>query len=308
MRDGEAAQVSSVTTPDGVGIAVHDLGGSGPIPVLFAHGIGLHGLVWAPLVEELGRKFRCYSFDARAHGNSGRPARGDLDWGGLGTDVLAVVAELGMSRPCAVGHSSGATALLLAEEMQPGTFEKIYCFEPVLVPADPPLGRDPDSWLAAEARGRREVFASRDEAYRHYTSRSSFAAVAPAALQAYVDYGTADVADGSVRLKCQRDDEALFYEMATAHDCFVRLHEVSCPVMLASGGRTGALTADLVASLAARLPSSRTEVLPGVGHLAPMEEPRSVAASITAFFRSDPRAHPAGPRHGPATSIPLKFL
>lgn len=290
MRDVEAPEVSRATTPDGVDIAVHDLGGRGPVPVLFAHGIGLHGLVWAPLVEELGSEFRSYSFDARAHGNSGRPARGDFDWVGLGTDVLAVVAQLGISRPCAVGHSSGATALLLAEEMQPGTFEKIYCFEPVLVPADPPLGRDPDSWLAAKARGRRDVFASRDEAYRHYTSRSSFAAVAPAALRAYVAYGMADLADGSVRLKCRRDDEALFYEMATAHDCFGRLQQVSCPVMLASGGRTEALTGDIVASVADRLPRSRTEVLPRVGHLAPMEEPRSLAASITAFFHSHPAA------------------
>lgn len=275
-----------LTTSDGVRLAVYDLGNGKRRPVVFAHGMGLHGLVWIPLIRDLGSAFHCYAFDARGHGDSGPPPAGDFDWRGLGRDVVSVVSGLGLRRPCAVGHSSGATALLLAEQAQPGTFDKIYCFEPVMVPADPPLGVDSESWLAAQARRRPEVFASRDDAYEYYASRPSFAAVAPSALRAYIDHGLEEVADGTVRLKCRRESEALFYEMATVHDCFVRLREVSCPVMLSCGKRTEVMTGDIVRTLAARLPKVHSEVVPGVGHLGPMESPGAVAASIRRFFGS----------------------
>ena len=62
-------------------------------------------------------------------------------------------------------------SLLMAEQARPGTFAALYCFEPVIVPADPPLGRDDDSFLGAQARRRRTTFGSRDEACRHYADR-----------------------------------------------------------------------------------------------------------------------------------------
>ena len=41
-------------------VQVHDLGGDGP-DLLLAHGTGLHGLVFAPLVRHLTGSFRCWS-------------------------------------------------------------------------------------------------------------------------------------------------------------------------------------------------------------------------------------------------------
>lgn len=275
-----------ISTSEGLQIAVHDFGGDGPKPILLAHGTGFHGQIWRPLVEGVkASEFHCYSFDARGHGDTAPPQDRDFDWHQLARDVLAVVRGLELVRPFGVGHSSGATSLLLAEELQPGTFQMLYCFEPVVVPADPPLGRDPNNWLAAQARRRREVFSSREEAHEHYASKPLFGKVVPEALRAYVDHGMEEV-DGTVRLKCRPEDEALVYEMATANDCFARLHEVSCPVMLASGEGTEAFRDGMVNSIAARLPKHRTEILPGVGHLGPMEAPRAVAESVLTFFRS----------------------
>ena len=272
---------------DGVQVAVHELGGSGP-PVVFAHATGLHGLVWAPVAAHLADAFECLAVDQRGHGDSGLPPRLDFDWRGLGRDVLAVVEDLaaaGRSGPVyAVGHSAGGTAVLLAEEARPGTFGALYCFEPVVVAADPPLGRDTGNWLAAGARRRREVFGSREEAYDHYASRSPFQRWAPAALAEYVEHGFEALADGTVRLKCRGEHEALVYEMATAHDGFSHLAEVRCPVMLASGAGSDAFGSTARTALARRLPDPRTEVLPRVGHFGPLEDPPAVAASIRSFL------------------------
>lgn len=273
-----AVVTSAVVTSDGVPIAVHDHGGSGR-PLVLAHATGFHGRVWAPLVVTLSPYVRCISYDARAHGCSGMHPEGDLGWDGLARDVLAVVDSLGLERPFGAGHSSGATALLLAEQARPGAFAALYCFEPVVVPADPPLGPDPDSWLASAARRRREVFASRDEAYRTYSSKAPLATLDPEVLQAYVEHGFEDLDDGGVRLRCRREHEAVIDELATAHACFVRLPRVACPVTLACGD-TDAQDRTTLGILAARLPRARIEVLPGLGHLGPLQQPAAVGASI----------------------------
>jgi pimeloyl-ACP methyl ester carboxylesterase len=273
-------------TADGVEVAAHDLGGAGPTLVL-AHATGLHGLVWRALAVHLVDTFRCVSLDHRGHGDSPAPPGSDFDWTGLGLDVLAVVDGLDLTSipPLyAVGHSSGGTAVLLAEMARPGTFDALYCFEPVLVAADPPLGRDTGNWLAAGARRRRDRFGSREEARAHYAARPPFAGWAPDAVAAYVEHGLEDAGDGTVRLKCRPDDEALVYEMATAHDGFSRLADVRCPVMLASGERTEAFTPAARAALVDRLPDARTEVLPGLDHFGPLEDPAAVASSIRRFL------------------------
>jgi pimeloyl-ACP methyl ester carboxylesterase len=260
-------------------IAVHDLGGTGPILVM-AHAAGLHGLVLGPLARRLAGRLHCVSFDHRGHGDTPLPPGEALDWHGLAADVLEVVDRLGLpERPYGFGHSSGGTAVLMAEQARPGTFAALSCYEPVLVAADPPLGPDRGSWLAEAARRRRASFASREEAVRHFSSRPPFDALDPEVLGAYVDHGLT----AAGQLKCRPEDEAAVYETATAHDAYGRLPEVACPVLVACGSASEACAPAHARALAARLPQGRCEVLDGLGHLGPLERPAAVAASILAF-------------------------
>ncbi|HWF49852.1 MAG TPA: alpha/beta hydrolase [Solirubrobacteraceae bacterium] len=253
--------------------------GAGP-PLVLVHATGFHGHVWRPIADELASRFSCVAPDLRGHGDSAPPAGSDFDWSGFAADVLAVVDGLGLERPLGAGHSSGATALLLAEEARPGTFAGLYCFEPIIVPADPPLGRDRESWLADSTRRRRAAFGSRAEAERRYAARLPLSDLDPRALRAYVEHGFEDSPDGGVRLKCRPEHEALVYEMATAHDCFSHLARVRCPVTLARGGRSVAFMPDREAAVAARLSDVRCEEHPRLGHLGPLEGLRAVAESI----------------------------
>lgn len=280
-KDAAAARI---TTPEGGVLAVHELGGDGR-PLVMVHATSLHGLVCQPVADHLRESFRCVAPDLRGHGDSSAPAGWDFTWRGFAQDVLAVVDALELHRPLAMGHSSGGTALLLAEEARPGTFAGIYCYEPVVVAADPPLGRDPDSWMAAQARRRREVFGSRDEARRIYAGKPPFSAFAPEALDAYVEHGFCAEPGRGVRLKCRSQDEAFVAEMATAHDCFSRLGAVSCPVTLARGSDcNGPAGEALLEVLADAIPEARVEVLRGLSHYGPLEDPGAVAASIRRAF------------------------
>ena len=277
-----APQPATVRAPDGASVAVHRLGGSGP-PLVLAHATGFHGQVWRPLAERLAPAFHCVAPDARGHGDS-PVATGELRWSDFGSDLRAVVDGLGLTRPLGFGHSSGATSLLLAEQARPGTFAALVCFEPVIVVAEPPLGRDPDSWLAERTRRRRATFGSRAEALEHCAARPPLSGLDPAVLRAYVEHGLVDAGDGLLTLKCAPDYEALVYEMATEHDCFVRLGEVRCPVTLVRGERSDAYPPGQFEALAQRLADARCEVLAGLSHFGPLEDPSAIADCIVRAF------------------------
>ncbi len=284
------AAVPTAPTDDGVDVAYTDLGGAGP-SVLFAHATGFHGHVWRPIATALEDRFHGFVFDERGHGDTPSGPDGQ-SWHGFAADALAVVDAAGLERPYAVGHSAGGAALLLAELARPGTFRAIWCFEPILPPVASatvdatsfPSRANP---LAEGARRRREVFASRDAAYDNYAGKRPFSALDPAALRAYVDHGFTDLADGTVQLKCRREAEAATYEMAVQHGAAARVHEIQCPVVLASGGRTDTpFGPDLMAALAPRMPDARAEPFPELGHFGPLEDPAAIAASIARAFSS----------------------
>lgn len=286
VRVAHPSGPSDPTDPDAgaVRVAVHPLGGADGPALVLVHAAGFHGRTWAPVADELAADFRCFAPDLRGHGDSGISDHDDLDWRGFADDLLVTVDRLGLQRPYGAGHSSGATALLLAEQARPGTFRALYCYEPVVVPADPPLGRDPDNWLAERARGRRATFASREDALAHYAAKPPLSTLHPEVLRLYVEHGLEDAGDATVRLRCRPDHEGRIYEMATAHEVYGRMADVSCPVILARGEESEAAGASQLAHLVERLPNARTTALPGIGHFGPLEDPATVGRSIRAAF------------------------
>ena len=262
-------------------LATYDFGGSGP-PLLLAHATGFHAHVWLPVVERLRHRFHCYAFDQRAHGDSARPADDDFNWEHLGTDTLTAVVDLGLDKPFAAGHSSGAAALFLAEERALGSFRALWGYEPIVVPLDDPLP-PADNPLSEGARRRREEFTDRDAAYKNFSSKPPFSTLHPDALRAYVDHGFADQPGGSVRLKCRGEDEARFYVMQASHTAYRDLGDVACPVTLVRGQRPSP-PGGFVDALAARLPHATTETLADASHFGPLEQPDAVAASIQQAF------------------------
>ncbi len=277
-----------VTSRDGTRLAVHDLGGKGQ-PLLIAHATGFHARAYRPFTELLTSDFHVIGYDARSHGESdappvdqaGKPRLDPLDFAG---DVLSVVDALGLEDPVGFGHSAGASALVLAEEEQPATFAALYCFEPVIVPSDDPPPHDPDNPLSRRARLRRRTFPSLQAAYDNYASKPPLALLAPGALRAYVELGFEAGPEGAVQLCCEPEHEALMYAQGLTHHAFCRLGDLSCPVTLACGETTDAIGPDILASLAARMPQCQVEVLPGLGHFGPLEDPQAVAASVLASF------------------------
>ena len=105
----------------------------------------------------------------------------------------------------------------------------------------------------------------------------------PVALRAYVDYGLRDRPDGQVELKCHPEDEAATYAMGVANGVYGRLRDVQCPTLVVCGEQTDAIPPPLGETIVERLPAGRLEVMPGVGHFGPMQDPDATVESMLRF-------------------------
>jgi pimeloyl-ACP methyl ester carboxylesterase len=271
-----------IRTPDGVDIAVRDFGGGGQ-PILFAHATGFCGALFEPLIAHLRSDFHCVALDLRGHGDSAPPPDLDFDWRGFATDLLAVVDTLDLEAPSTVGHSCGAAAAFLAEQRRPGTFARMYGYEPAMafregidVPGPNPLSEG--------ARRRRSTFASRAELVTYLHSKALFARLDPAVLDAYVEHGFATMADGSLQLKCLPEYEARTFENGGSNDAVERLGEVDCPVTLVYGDAPDSFPPAMAEAVSSRLRHVELRTAVGLGHLGPLEAPATIAADIVHAF------------------------
>ena len=276
---GAISPTGYATTGDSGAVAYYDFGGVGQ-PLLLAHATGFCGLVLEPLLRALPGT-HAVALDERGHGASPRPVDGDYEWHGFAQDVLAVVDHLGLTRPFGFGHSCGGAALLYAEESRPGTFAALYCFEPIVHTGGMPLPPNLGNPLSMGALRRRTTFASRAHALANFAGRPPFNSLRGDVLERYVDNGFALMPDERIALRCRREDEAAVYARGLSHDAFARLDAVRCPVTLSCGAATDAMGPELLARLAQALPDATVEVLPGLGHFGPLEDPDALAASVT---------------------------
>lgn len=272
-----------IPSADGVDLAVHDLGGDGP-PLLIAHATGFLAAVYRPLAERLHHRFRCWALDFRAHGDSGKTA--ELSWAAMADDVLAVVDGLGLDRAYGFGHSMGGAALVLAELDRPGTFRSLFLYEPVLVPAGTFPGDAADNHMSAAARRRRPGFPSHEAAYENYASKPPLDVLTADALRLYADEGFADLADGTVTLKCRPEDEAEVFAGGGTNGGFERLGDVHVPVTIAQGGLLDPGPGPLAPAQADALANGHLVVLDGLGHFGPVQDPAMVADAVLAALTS----------------------
>ena len=234
---------------------------------------------------EAGR--HVFSFDFRGHGASPQSAVG-LRLVGFADDVLTVVDGLGLAGDPALlpaGHSKGGAAFLLAEAAAPGTFPRIWCYEPIVIPGEPTRARRRRPARRGSAAPARRVGLARRGVRRVRRRARRWTVLDPDALRAYVERGFRDI-DGRVALVCRPDDEAEMYALRAAHDAWRRLPEVHCPVHVVCGDATDAMTPRLCERVVDRLPDATLEVRPGLGHFGPLQDPAGAVESMLAFARS----------------------
>lgn len=274
-------ETTLVASHGGVDVAAHDYGGEGR-PMVFVHGTGLCSRMWEPVIARLP-EVRAIGVDLRAHGSSRAPDDVTFAEEDMVGDLSVVADHFGLRGAWATAHSMGGATSLLTEATRPGTFERLWVFEPIIFPRSPEDSAEGPSAMAEATRRRRATFASRAEAIARYRSRPPFDELAADALEAYVEHGFLDQADGTVALACTPEHEARAYEQFLRQG-WTRLGDVAAPVLVAYGDRTTEPSGDWAPKVAEALPDGHAERFVGCAHLGPFVDPEATAASLRRWF------------------------
>lgn len=239
--------------------------GSGELALVFLHYYGGSSRTWDGVASELADRYRIVATDHRGWGDSDAPA-GGYRIADLAADAEGVIEALALKRHVLVGHSMGGKVAQLMASRRPSGLEGL-----VLVAPSPPT----PTLLSDEQRQ------TLTGAYR---TRESVEFVIDHVLTAkQLDAARREqVIEDSLRGALQA--KAAWPEVAMREDITAAAASIDAPTLVISGELDQVdSVATLQAELLPRIPHAAMHVLPGTGHLSPLEAPADVARLIDRF-------------------------
>ncbi|RXH34948.1 MULTISPECIES: alpha/beta hydrolase [Bradyrhizobium] len=283
--------------PAGAEIAMLQRGERGKPPALLVHGTGFVADVWDEVARELASTYTVYALDRRGHGASHKP--GAYHFLDFAEDICRVIDALDLRDVYGIGHSAGATDLLLAAKLAPGRFTRLFVMEPTAM--DPRaarsggLGDDSLSQIQRTLR-RRAEFDSADAVFERYRTAPTFADWTETSLRAYVRHGFVPLENGRVRLCCTPEIESAMlrpiYEAMTQvyvgdvrGNPFGSLAEIDCPVRVATAAKSGPIYCEMARRAVSLIPQVSTLVFESAGHCVAQEVPAAVVEAAREFAK-----------------------
>ena len=277
-----------VVSSDQVSVVIHEFGGSGR-PLLLSHATGFHGYCYLPIADALCDDFTSYGVDYRGHGDTARPDDWQVEWERYGDDALAAARAVAPDGGLiGFGHSMGGACLLMAAHRDPGLFDLIVAFEPIVFPPraiDPPDGHENDGpTLSIGARKRRATFETFEHAIANYSSKPPMMAFDPDVLRLYVAHGFRPSPEG-VRLKCNPEHEARTFDTGGSHSTWGHLPEIETPVVVLAGKVDEFGPAAIAREITEELPNATYIQRDEWNHFTPFIDPAAMAALIVEATR-----------------------
>jgi pimeloyl-ACP methyl ester carboxylesterase len=239
--------------------------GSGELALVFLHYYGGSSRTWDGVAAELSDRYRIVATDHRGWGDSEAPADG-YRIADLAADAEGVIETLGLRRYVLVGHSMGGKVAQLIASRQPRGLEGLVLIAPS--PPSPMLLSDEQRATLTGA----------------YQSRESVEFVIDHVLTAKsLDLARREqVIEDS--LKAAPQAKTAWPNVAMREDITAEVMSIDVPTIVISGELDQVdRVATLQAELMPRIPHAAMHILPGTGHLSPLEAPVEVARLIAQF-------------------------
>ncbi|WP_109482744.1 alpha/beta hydrolase [Paraburkholderia sp. C35] len=239
--------------------------GSGDLALVFLHYYGGSSRTWDGVASALADGYRIVATDHRGWGKSAAHVDG-YGIADLAVDAEGVIQALGLARYVLVGHSMGGKVAQLIASHRPRGLEGL-----VLVAPSPPSPASLSDEERAMLTGA-------------YQSRESVEFVIDHVL-------TAKSLDATQReqviedsLKGAPQAKAGWPNVAMREDISAEVVSIDAPTIVISGELDQVdRVATLQAELMPRIPHAAMHILPGVGHLSPLEAPAELAQIIARF-------------------------
>ena len=271
-----------------------DWGGSGPI-AHFAHATGLCAGVYTPLADRLGSCLKVYGLDDRGHGRTRAPANPKTlkNWNVFVSDLEHFFESF--NRPViAMGHSRGATVSLMLAVKRPDLVRTLVLVDPTILPyswtwgwaAAKTLGLSKRIPIAATAAKRKNGWTDRQQILKSYKKKTVFQSWTDGFLEAYVNDGTEDNGNGTIRLCCQPAWESRCFAVCP-HDVWRYVPLLKQPVLVLYGAQSDTFLASAANRFKAQVAHAHMQRLEDTGHFVPMERPQETTQRIISFLEKE---------------------
>ena len=210
-------------------------------------------------------------------------------WKVFGDDLLGLVSS--QREPVvSVGHSMGATAILMAAVQQPELFRAVVLIEPVLVPRQylfalgffRRFSKDTIP-LVRKTLNRVDQWSSRDEAFEHFRPKKVFKGIADEVLWDYVKHGVHETDSGDVRLAYSKEWEARCYTLG--FNLWRLLPQVSVPVLAIRGTHSDTIFPAAWTKWQSMSPRHDFLDIDEAGHLLPLERPEYLMSLVKDWLK-----------------------
>ncbi len=252
-------------------------------PIVLAHCWTGDWRIWEPVAARLAATRTVVLWDHRDHGSSGTSPAGAASVDQLAADLLTVIDHLDIERAVVAGHSMGGMTALATALAAPERVAALGLVSTSAAPAAWPAGAG-----AALPRLVSLVGSERLDADGLDGRRGTAAVRGALGRKAHPD------AVARVRATFAATSPSLrarWLEAIGEFDVRGRLDEITCPTTVVVGRLDSLLATPHSRALHEGIPHSSLHVLPGAGHMLPLERPDSLDALLTDL--TDPTSYPA---------------
>lgn len=241
--------------------------GKGPAIVL-VHGFPLDGAMWSGVARALSPRFHVFKPDLPGRGNSDAPAPTSVE---AHADFLESLLGQIEGPVGLAGFSFGGYVALALMKRRP---EKVRA----LALVDTRASADDD---AGRAKRDETIAAVREQGVAPLVESMPAKLVSPESM------GRADLVERVRRIISRQRPETVEADLTAMRDrpdSNDFLPEISVPALVVVGERDALTPPADSEAMAAAIPNARLVVVPGAGHLTPMERPKAVAEALGEFF------------------------
>lgn len=242
-------------------------------PVLLVHGFPLSSQLWNPIVPTLEKEHRLIVPDLRGHGQS--EASPTMTMAGYADDLAALLDDIGETRPVVlVGMSMGGYIGFEFYRRHPNRVRALVLTN-TRAQADDPKG----------AQGRRDLA----ERVRREGSAPVVEAMLPRLFGASASQKLRGEWREIMAATNPQGIAAALVAMAERPDSFSTLASMTCPVLIVAGDEDVLTSLDDAKAMQKAAPHSQLEVVPGAGHMSPVENPEAFLAILRRYLNELPK-------------------
>jgi pimeloyl-ACP methyl ester carboxylesterase len=246
---------------NGLSFNVRESGNKDPA-LVFLHYWGGTGRTWDLVVSQLSEAHRCVAIDMRGWGGSDKSAE-NYSLHAQADDVGAIIQSLGLARYIVVGHSNGAKVAQIFGARRPAGLKGL-----VLVAPSPPT---PSGAPQAQKDGMLSAYQSA-EGVKMALPRLAARQLSPELQEQVVE----DSVNGAPAAKRAWPQEGMALDISNL------VGNINVPATVIVGDADKVEPEPVLRrEFASRIKNLEYVVLPGVGHLPPLEAPNELAAAIT---------------------------